>query len=41
VLRVLAEMMPNLRLATDRLDWGHSLLARGLVSLPVKFSARG
>ena len=32
--------LPNLRLATDRLDWGSSFILRGLSSLPATFDPR-
>jgi cytochrome P450 len=43
-LRALLEMMPQMTLATDELNWGsnlnwgRSLLSRGLLSLPVRFA---
>jgi pimeloyl-[acyl-carrier protein] synthase len=36
-LQVMAEMLPSMRAATERFSWGHSLLAHGLTSLPVRF----
>jgi cytochrome P450 len=36
----LLELVPDMRLATDTLNWGRNLLSRGLVALPIQFSAQ-
>ncbi|MEX2227234.1 MAG: cytochrome P450 [Dehalococcoidia bacterium] len=35
-LNALAQRFPNIRLATDKLDWGDNIVLRGLRSLPVR-----